>query len=191
MTPVQHHQFLTFVLGGEVYAVDVAATREVVDFCSITPLPQTPDWIRGVLNLRGNVIPVLDLKQRLGMGITERTKNACILILELMLGGEPLVMGILADAVREVLEIDQSQIDPPPRLGTNVSTAYIRGMGRRPDGFFIILDVDRVFASSDIALASDSASSLADGATPAVGEPRPDADPGMQARLAAAPGSEA
>ena len=155
MTVSRTHQFLTFRLGAEVYAIDVASTREVIDFANITPLPKTPEWIRGVVNLRGNVIPVLDLKLRLGIGVTERTKNTCILILELLLEGEPLVLGIVADAVQEVLEIDAAQIAPPPRPTAKASTAYIRGMGRRAEGMLIILDVDRVFGSSQVDLGVD------------------------------------
>lgn len=156
-------QYLTFTVGGEVYALEVSSTREVVDFTNITPIPKTPEWIRGVLNLRGNVIPVLDLKLRLGMGTTERTKDACILILELELDGESMVMGVLADSVQEVLEIEPAQIEPPPRFGAKVSTAYIRGMGRRAEGLFLILDIDRVFSTREVEMAADCAVRAADG----------------------------
>lgn len=161
-TTNQSKQYLTFTLANEVYGLEVSSTREVVDYTVITPIPKTPDWIRGVLNLRGNVIPVLDLKLRLGMGTTERTKNACILILEIELDGESMVMGVLADSVQEVLEIETSQIEPPPRFGAKVSTAYIRGMGRRAEGLFIILDIDRVFSTREVELAADCAQQAAD-----------------------------
>lgn len=150
-------QYLTFRLGGEVFALEVGKTREVVAFTNITTLPKTPDWIRGVLNLRGNLVPVLDLKLRLGMGLTERTTTACIVILELVLDGEPMSMGVLADSVQEVVDIETSQIEPPPKFGAKVSTAYIRGLGRRGDSLIVILDGDRVFATSEIEIAVECA----------------------------------
>lgn len=173
MTTQASKQFLTFSLGGEVYALEVNRTREVVDFANITPIPKTPEWIRGVLNLRGNVIPVLDLKLRLGMGMTERTKVACILILELEIDGEAMVMGVLADSVQEVLEVDTAQIEPPPRFGAKVSTTYIRGMGRRAEGLFIILDIDRVFSNREVELAADCVNQAAGETGPEASELEP------------------
>jgi purine-binding chemotaxis protein CheW len=150
-------QLLTFTLAGEVYALDVTVAREVVEFTHVTPIPKTPEWIRGVLNLRGAVVPVLDLKLKLGMEATARTKTTCILILEIDLDGEQTVVGVLADAVREVIEVEQSDIEPPPRFGARVSIKYVRGMGRHNNALFVLLDVSKVFASADFELAQQMA----------------------------------
>ncbi len=152
MEKLRTTQYLTFSLGGEIYALEVSCTREVVPYVGITPLPQTPEWIRGVINLRGSVIPVLDIKLKLGIGLTERTKQACILILEVVVDGEITVVGMLADGMREVLDVDLSEIEPPPRFGTRLSTSFIRGMGRRDEGLFIILDIEKVFRGKELEL---------------------------------------
>jgi purine-binding chemotaxis protein CheW len=151
------HQLLTFTLGSEVYAMEVTTTREVLEFTGLTPIPRVPSWIRGVLNLRGTVIPVLDLKQKLGMGRTEQSRDSCVLILELSLDGEQTIVGILADSVREVFEIEQAQIGPPPRFGSQISTEYLRGVGHRNDTLFILLDVQKIFAIHELTLAEATA----------------------------------
>lgn len=151
-------QYVTFKLGDEIYAFDVANTREVVDYTNITPIPHTPDWVRGVINLRGAVLPVLDIKQKFGMPLTARTPATCIIIVELGLGQEVYQLGILADAVREVFEIEHSQIEPAPKFGANISTTYIRGIGRHADQFFVILDVEKVFSTHELAVAADAVS---------------------------------
>lgn len=151
-------QLLTFTMSGETYALEVTSTREVLEYSEITPIPRTPAWIRGILNLRGSVIPVLDLKQKLGMGATEKSRDACILILELLLDGEQTVVGVMADSVKEVFEIDTSTLEPPPRFGAKISTDYLHGVGRRDGRLFILLDVQRIFTSSELVLADEVAS---------------------------------
>jgi chemotaxis signal transduction protein len=146
-------QYVTFLLGDETYAFDVNNTREVVDYTTITPIPSTPDWVRGVINLRGAVVPVLDIKQKFGMPLTEHTPNTCIIIVELSAGQETYVLGILADSVREVFEIEHSRIEPAPKFGSNISTTYIHGIGRLENQFFVILDVERVFSARELAAA--------------------------------------
>lgn len=143
-------QLLTFTLGREVYALDVGQTREVVDYLHVTPIPKTPAWIRGVFNLRGSVVPVLDLKQKLSMGATEKSRDACVLILEILLGSERTLVGVLADSVREVIELSTSEIEATPNFGSRVSTEYIRGVGRRNGELFVVLDVERIFADDEI-----------------------------------------
>lgn len=152
-------QLLTFALASEIYAIDVGRTREVVEFTHITPIPKTPPWIRGVLNLRGSVVPVLDLKQKLAMGPTEQSRDACVLILEIALEGERTLVGVLADSVREVLELDATEIDPPPNFGARLSTDYIRGVGRRNGELFVVLDVERIFLVDELTLAQTSVQS--------------------------------
>ncbi len=145
-------QYLTFRLQDETYAVDVANIREILDFTNITKVPRTPDFMRGVFNLRGSVVPVIDLKQRFGMSFTEKTANTCIIVMELHIGGETVVIGSLADAVQEVLELEPDRIEPPPRIGTGIDAAFIRGIGKHSDRFLIILDIDRIFSFDDMSV---------------------------------------
>jgi purine-binding chemotaxis protein CheW len=146
-------QYLTFRLGEEVFAVDVAKTREVLDVIDITRVPGTPEYMLGVINLRGGVVPVIDLRRKFGLPAAERTRETCIIVLDIALDGETTVIGAVADSVREVLDLDHSQIEPPPRIGTRLKTEYIRGMGRIDDNrFLILLDIDRVFSSEELSL---------------------------------------
>jgi purine-binding chemotaxis protein CheW len=143
--------YLTFKLGNEVLAIDVAKVREVLDFTTITKIPRTPDFMRGVINLRGSVVPVLDLRLAFQMEATGKTVNSCIIVVDVELEEERLVIGALADSVEEVAELEPDQIQPAPSIGTSVRTDFIRGMGKRDSGFLMILDIDRVFNSSDLA----------------------------------------
>ncbi len=145
-------QYLTFRLGEEVFAVDVAKTREVLDFTIVTRVPGAPRFMLGVINLRGGVVPVIDLRLKFGMPVAERTRETCIIVLDISLDGEKTTVGAVADSVREVLDLDGSQIEPPPRIGTRLKTEFIRGMGRIGEsGFLILLDIDRVFSSDELA----------------------------------------
>jgi purine-binding chemotaxis protein CheW len=143
-------QFLTFMLDHERYAVEIAKVREVLEFTSVNRVPRTPESMRGVINLRGNVVPVVDLRLKLGLSRTERTVDTCVVITEVLVEGEPIVLGVLADSVQEVIELDAADILPPPRMGTRVDTAFIRGMGRRDDEFLIVLDIERVLSEDDL-----------------------------------------
>jgi purine-binding chemotaxis protein CheW len=143
-------QYLTFKLDEELFAVDIAKVREVLEFTTVTKVPRTPDFMRGVINLRGNVVPVVDMRLKLGLTQTEKTVDTCVVITEVDVDGEKTVLGALADSVQEVIEMDASQIMPPPRMGTRIDTEVIRGMGKRDDHFLIILDIDRVFTGDDV-----------------------------------------
>jgi purine-binding chemotaxis protein CheW len=125
--------------------VDVAKVREILDFTAITKVPQTPDFMRGVINLRGSVVPVVDMRLKFGMSQTEKTVNTCVIVMEIALGGETTVVGSLADSVQEVLELEPDQIEPSPRIGTKLHTEFIKGMGKHSEQFIIILDIDKVF----------------------------------------------
>ena len=138
-------QFLTFKLEDEQFALDIDKVREVLDFTSITKVPQTPDYLRGVINLRGSVVPVVDLRLKFGKTMAEKTVNTCVIIVEVDMDGEKVVMGAMADAVQEVLDLEPDQIEPPPRIGTKLNLDFIRGMGKHADQFIIILDIDKVF----------------------------------------------
>jgi purine-binding chemotaxis protein CheW len=147
---VEASQYLTFKLDEELYAVDIVKVREVLEFTAVTKVPRTPDFMRGVINLRGNVVPVVDMRLKLGLTQTEKTVNTCVVITEVEVDGEKTILGALADSVQEVIELDASQIVPPPRMGTRIDTDVIRGMGKRDDHFLIILDIDRVFTVTDV-----------------------------------------
>lgn len=124
-------QYLTFKLGEDVFALDVEKVREVLDYTNITRIPRTPDFMRGVINLRGSVVPVVDLRLAFGMPATEKTVNTCIVVTEVSMEGENVVLGALADSVEEVIDLEPEQIQPGPRLGTSINTDFVRGMGRR------------------------------------------------------------
>lgn len=143
-------QYLTFKLRDEVFALDVGKVREVLDLSKITKIPRTPDYMSGVINLRGNVVPVVDLRLCLDMERTETTANACIVVVEVTLDGEAATIGALADSVQEVIEIEPDQIQPTPRIGLHLRTDFIQGVGKRDQQFIIILDIDRVFAFDDL-----------------------------------------
>ncbi|MBI5493223.1 MAG: chemotaxis protein CheW [Deltaproteobacteria bacterium] len=146
-------QYLTFKLDDEVFALDISQVREVLDFTTLTKVPRTPDFMRGVINLRGSVVPVVDMRLKFGMTKTEQTVNTCVIIAEITLDGEKLILGALADSVQEVIELDPDQIEPGPRIGTRLNTDFIKGMGKRDDEFIIILEVNRIFSSEELAAA--------------------------------------
>jgi purine-binding chemotaxis protein CheW len=146
-------QYLTFKLGDEVFALDIGKVREVLDFTLIAKVPQTPDFMLGVINLRGTVVPVVDMRLKLAMTRTETTVNTCIIIVEIEIDAETTVLGALVDSVQEVMDLDPDQIEPPPRIGTRLNTKFIKGMGKREEKFIIILDIDRVFSADELAMA--------------------------------------
>lgn len=144
-------QYLTFTLSEEVFAMDIDKVREVLDFTAITRVPGTPEFMRGVINLRGSVVPVVDMRQKFGMPATEQGVNTCIIIVEVTVDGETTVLGAMADSVREVLELEPGSIEPPPRIGTRLNIEFIRGMGKRDEQIMMILDIDKVFSFSELA----------------------------------------
>ena len=145
-------QFLTFKLADEVFALDISKVREVLDFTTVTKVPRTPEFMRGVINLRGSVVPVVDLRLKFGMTRTENSVNTCVIITEVTVDGDTAVLGALADSVQEVLDLDAEHIAPPPKIGTKLRTEFIEGMGKRDDQFIIILDIDKVFSADELAM---------------------------------------
>jgi len=145
-------QYLTYKLADEVFALDITKVREVLDYTTITKVPRTPEFMRGVINLRGSVVPVVDLRLKFGMTKTEQTVNTCIIITEVSVDGEATVLGALADSVQEVLDLGPDQIEPAPKIGVKLKTEFITGMGKQNDKFIIILDIDKVFSTSELAL---------------------------------------
>ena len=149
-------QYLSFELDDEVFALDISKVREVLEYTSVTKVPQTPDFMKGVINLRGNVVPVIDMRLKFGMSETEKTVNTCVIIVEVSLDGESTVLGAMADSVQEVFELETDQIEPAPRIGTRLNTDFIKGMGKRDSEFIIILDIDKVFTSDELGMVRDT-----------------------------------
>jgi purine-binding chemotaxis protein CheW len=142
--------YLSFALEGEDYAVDVANVREVIDDTKITRVPRTPDFMKGVINLRGGVVPVIDMRMKFGLPVTEATVDTCIIVLEVESDGEASFIGALVDAVRAVFELSPDEIEETPSLGMRADTEFILGMGKQGDRFIMILDVDTVFSTSEL-----------------------------------------
>lgn len=146
------HQYLTFTLGGEMFAVGILNVKEIIEFGTLTEIPMMPSFIRGVINLRGAVVPVVDLACRFGRRSTELTRRTCIVIVEIEAEGERQDIGVIVDAVSEVLEIQDGQIEPPPAFGARIRTDFIHGMGKLEGKFVIILNVNKVLSLDDLAL---------------------------------------
>ncbi len=152
-------QHLTFKLDDEEFAVDISKVREVLEYTTVTKVPQTPDFMKGVINLRGHVVPVVDLRLKFGMLEAEKTVNTCIIIVEVAVEGERTVLGALADSVQEVFDFEAQQIEPAPKIGTRLNTEFIQGMGKRDDQFIMILDIDKVFSSDELSVVLDAGKS--------------------------------
>ncbi len=146
----QAAQYITFRLGDELFAVNVSQVREVLDLTLITKVPTAPAFMRGVVNVRGSAIPVVDLRQRFGLPPTPETVNTRILVLEIEIEGERAVLGGIADSVHEVIELEPAQIVPPPTIAMRWRSDFIQGMGKRGDEFIILLDINAVFSVAEI-----------------------------------------
>jgi purine-binding chemotaxis protein CheW len=145
-------QYLTFMLDEEVFAFDISKVREVLDYTDITKVPSTPAFMRGVINLRGSVVPVVDLRLKFGMTKTEKMVNTCIIIVEVTVDNETIILGALADSVQEVMDLLPDQVEPAPKIGTKLNIEFIRGMGHHNGRFTIILDINKVFSTEEIAM---------------------------------------
>lgn len=143
------NQYLTFQLGSEQFALNIDRVREVLDYAPETKIPRTPEYMLGVINLRGSVVPVIDLRLKLGTRAGKRTENTSVIISEIELNGELAVLGVLADAVQEVIDLADENIGPPPRIGASIDTDYIKGIAKQNDQFIMILDLDRVFSERE------------------------------------------
>jgi purine-binding chemotaxis protein CheW len=151
----QDDQHLTFDLSGEELAVPVLTIREIIRYGKLTRMPMVPDFIEGVINLRGNVVPVINLSSKFALKQVETDKRTCIIIMEVAMGDEEVIIGVVVDKVLQVMSIPDSQIEPTPTLGANIQSNFIKGMARTEDGFIIILDIGRVLSIEEIAIVSD------------------------------------
>jgi purine-binding chemotaxis protein CheW len=150
-------QYLTFLLGEEVFALDIRNVREIIQYCPMTSVPLMPDFVRGVINLRGAVVPVIDLQARFGRPTAAVTKKTCIVIFDCVRDNERMDLGLLVDAVSEVLDIPPESIEPPPNFGSSVRRDFIRGMGKLDSRFVIILEPDKAFDVDEMAGLCNSA----------------------------------
>jgi len=152
-------EHLTFTLGKEVFALDITSVREVLELTPITKIPRTPDFMRGVINLRGHAVPVMDMRLKFGMPLAQVTVDTCIIIVEVEFEGERIVMGGLVDSVREVFEIPPEAMEATPRMGTSINVDYIKGIGKQDGEFIIVLDIDRLFSAKELAAAKEASRS--------------------------------
>jgi len=150
-------QYLTFSLGGEMFAVGILNVKEIIEYGHLTEIPMMPTFIRGVINLRGSVVPVIDLSARFGGKTTEVSRRTCIVIIEVVDQDFRSDIGILVDAVSEVLEIPASEIEPPPSFGAKIRADFIFGMGKVSGKFVIILNIDKVLSVEKIAMLTGTA----------------------------------
>lgn len=142
------HQFLSFRLGDEEYGVEILRVREIIGIIDITSLPQTPEYVKGVINLRGKIIPVIELRRKFGLPSIEFDEATCIIVVEVMVGEDQFQVGIIVDTVSEVLPIPPEDIEPAPRFGDSLNTEVIQGMGKTRDRVVILLDLDRVLTGA-------------------------------------------
>ena len=153
-------QYLTFVLNGEVYAFGILNIKEIIDYGNLTEVPLMPSFVRGVINLRGSVVPIVDLSARFGKGNTQIVKRTCIIIVETTNDSDDMAqqdIGIIVDAVNEVIDINQDEIELPPSFGTGIRPDFITGMAKRNDRFIILLNVGRVLSVEDMLSLSKAA----------------------------------
>jgi purine-binding chemotaxis protein CheW len=148
-------KYLTFALGKEEYGLEILKVREIIGYMDITAVPKTPSYVRGVINLRGQVISVVDLRAKFGMEAAQRTDETCIIVVEIKSGDRKLSTGIIVDRVSEVLNIPGENIEEPPTFGATVATDFILGMGKIAQAVKILLDIDRVLAKDEIAQLAD------------------------------------
>lgn len=155
--PLSTVQYLTFITAGEEYAVSIVKVSEIVEYETVTTVPNTPPWVRGVTNLRGRVVPVIDLAVKFGLPASGISKFSCIIITEVLFQGESLTMGVLADSVSQVIELSADEIEQTPPFGTRVRTDYLLGMGALGKKFCLILDIDKVLSADELLAVTASA----------------------------------
>jgi purine-binding chemotaxis protein CheW len=146
----QQRQFLTFVLGDEVFAIGILNIKEIIRYAQLTEVPRMPEFIRGVINLRGSVVPVIDLRSRFGKPVGAVSRRTCIVIIEVIYEEELHVVGVMVDGVNEVLDIAPGEIEPAPSFGAKIRADFIRGMGKVDGKFVIILDVNHVLSLDEM-----------------------------------------
>ena len=147
---LDQQKLLSFSLGNEEYGVSIMKVKELIGMMDITPVPKTPDFIKGVINLRGKIVPVMDLRTKFGMVAQEYDERTCIIVVEVLIKEIARTIGIVVDCVSEVINIDETQIDPPPESGNTVDADTILGIGKLKDGVVIILDIDKILLYEEL-----------------------------------------
>ena len=150
------NSYLSFKLGEETFASNVSKVLNILEMMKITKVPKSPTYMKGVINLRGSVLPLVDTRLKFGMAQTEITTNTCILVLNVEVDGESINIGALVDSVQEVLELEESDIQPPPNIGSKYKSEFIYGMVKSNEEFIMLLDMDKVFSVDDIVLLNDA-----------------------------------
>ena len=148
--------YLTFKLGNEIFGANVAKVLNILEMTKITKVPKSPSYMKGVINLRGSVLPLIDTRIKFDLGETEYTTNTCILVLDIELNNEAVHVGALVDSVQEVIEIDDAQIQPPPSIGSKYKSEFIEGMAKINDEFIMLLNMDMIFSASEMSLLRES-----------------------------------
>ncbi len=143
-------QLLSFVLDREQFAVRITNVHEILDRTDMTRIPRMPAYMRGALNVRGSVVPVVDLRVKFGLPAAEVTPDTCVILIEVRVDDEPTVLGALVDAVRDVFEVGPDDLNPPPRMGAKLDTEYIEAVARQEDEFFIVLNMDKVLSADEV-----------------------------------------
>jgi len=156
----EQQQYLTFLLADEEYAISILRIKEIIGYDTVTSVPKTPAWIRGVINLRGNVVPVVDLAVRFGLAERPVTKTTCIIIVEWQMETQNTMMGVIADAVSQVMDIAASEIQPAPSFGTRVKVDYLHGMAEMGKKFALLLDIDKILSGEDSTSLQEAAANL-------------------------------
>ncbi len=150
-------QYLTFQLSDELYAIEVSRVKEVLEYQPITRVPKTPQFMRGVINVRGGIVPIVDLRLKFDLPAHERTVDTCIIVLEIVLDNETITVGTIADNVHEVIQLQLEDIKPPPKIGTRLDTDFIEGIGKSNERFLVILNIDRILTADEISSMADNA----------------------------------
>lgn len=148
-------QFLTFSLE-EQFAINVSHVLEVLEFSRITKLPNTPDFMSGVINNRGSMVPIISLRRKFKMSEIDQSQDTCFIIIEINVGEDTVNVGMLVDSVKEVINLDEDQIEPPPKIGMPLDTQYIKGLGKVEENFVIILDIEKILTTEEISMLKDT-----------------------------------
>ncbi len=154
-------RFLSFMLDSESYCMDILKVRELMGMTPITPLPRTPAFIRGVINLRGQIIPVIDLRLKFGLAFRDYTKRTCIIVVEVEYSGENVLMGLVVDSIQDVVSIPEDKLSKLPYISARIKSEYIRGVADTGEGMKIVLDVLKVLSEEELAVVKDTAEAQA------------------------------
>lgn len=151
------NSYLTFKLGEELFAANVGKVLNILEMTKVTKVPKAPPYMKGVINLRGSVLPLIDTKIKFDMGETEFSTNTCILVLDINMNGDSVHVGALVDYVQEVIELDESQLQPPPSIGSRYKSEFIEGMAKVAENFIMILNMDLIFSTDELSILKESA----------------------------------